>query len=471
MVFTPSESKRTSLQEDLGSILEQLNKLEIGSTAPDINNAVDSARASVHSCSEDETVKVLALTVLATALQKRYQISTFKDASDLDEAADATRAAVETSICESREYDIEDVQVYFINLERAICYRYAKLEESEIEESVGRVVPLLELVRQGSQYHAFTLSVLSSLYKAGYNRTKRPEYLDEAINVTNSAIAITPKHHPFGTTMRQVLAGLHDQRFECTNALSELDSFLNTLQEISKTQKDSLEQFEVIHELACAFERRHALTHNTEDLEKAIAYGVTAVELAPRSPLKGHPISARDIAVHNLRIHIKDYFAKTGNLPELNEHIVTEAGITGLLCNIECENKLQQQHKVSKAFQKLYESTGAVFHIEHALRLTMQVMQSIDNSHDEWGAIQDSFKSQFRLWSECIGKMPECEISIMTFGSNGNTYIPPEQVPDLGLTEPYMIFSGELPDEQESFSKSLDTSEIDLDTSSLSDSV
>ncbi|KAJ5999398.1 hypothetical protein N7451_007208 [Penicillium sp. IBT 35674x] len=447
MKLAPSESKRASLQEDLGSILRQLSKFEIGSLSLEINDAVDRARGSVHDCSEDKAKKVLSLTVLAAALQKRYQISTSKDDCDLDEAVDVTRAAVEIIILESREFDIEDVQVYFINLERALCFRYDKKEDSGIEDPLSRVVPLLDLVQHGSQCHAFTLKILSSLYSAGYNRTKYTKYLDEAINVTNSAIAIAPKSHPLGNAMRQSLAGLHEQRFECTHLLSELDSFISNLQELSETREDKAEPFRVTHELACAFERRHQLTDNTEDLAKAIEYGVTAVGLAPRSSLEGHPISARDIAIHNLRIHTKYYFKKTGNIPELDEYIVRRAGISQVLCNLNHEDKTQQQHKVTKAFQRLYESTNSLFYIEHALRLTMNTMQSIDGSHDEWGPIQDTFKAQFRLWSEHTGKMPDCEVVLMAFESNGGTYIPPEQVPDLDLREPYIIFCGELPAE------------------------
>lgn len=448
MSLTPSDSKRTSLQEDLERALEQLSKLEIGSLPAEINTAVDYARASVHGFSKDEAGKVLALTVLAAALQKRYQISTSKDPRDLDEAVDVTRAAVENTIQESQGSAIGDSQVYFINLERALCFRYEETKgEAQIEESVAIVIPLLDLVQQDSQCHAFTLKILSSLYSAGYNRTKTPKYLDEAIDATNSAIAITPENHPFRTVMRQVLARLHDQRFERTNLLSELDSFINTLQELPETQKDTLEQFEVIHELACAFERRHKLTDNIEDLEKAIKYGDAAVKLAPKSPLKGHPISARDIGVYNLRIHTKEYFRKTGNVPELDEYILKGAGIVEMLVNMDSENKIQQRHKVANAFQKLYERTNRVSDIEHALRLTMNTMQLIDDSQDEWGAIQDTFKAQFRLWSEYTGKMPDCEVMVMAFERNGGTYIPPESTEDLELRVPYVIFSGELPAE------------------------
>ncbi|EYE90963.1 uncharacterized protein EURHEDRAFT_416880 [Aspergillus ruber CBS 135680] len=446
MSLTPSDSNRASLQEDLGRVLEQLSKLEIGSLPAEINTTVDCVRASVHGSSRDETGKVLALTVLAAALQKRYQISISKDPSDLDEAVDVTRAAVEITIREPQEFAIDDSQVYFINLERALCFKYEETKgEAQIEESVAIVVPLLDLVQQGSQFHAFTLKILSSLYSAGYNRTKTPEYLDEAINATNSAIAITPEYHPFGTVMRQVLAQLHDQRFERTNLLSELDSFISTLQELPEAQKDTLEQFEVIHELACAFERRHKLTGNIKDLEKAVKYGAAAVKIAPKSPLKGHPISARDVGVYNLRIHTKDYFRKTGDVPELDEHILKGAGIVEMLVNMDSENKTQQRYKIANAFQKLYERTNRVSDIEHALRFTMDTMQLIDDSQDEWGAIQDTFKAQFRLWSEHTGKMPDCEVTIMAFERNGGTYIPPESTEDLDLRVPYMIFSGELP--------------------------
>ncbi|KAJ5745269.1 hypothetical protein N7520_010451 [Penicillium odoratum] len=445
MSLTPPNSKRTTLQEDLGRVLKQLNALEVGSLPIEINSAVDCARAAAHDTTQDEAGKVLALTILAAALQKRYQVSTPKNPTDLEEAVDVTRAAVEITIRRSQESSIKDSQVYFINLERALCFRYGTKEEAHIEECVAIVIPLLNLVQQGSKCHAFTLKILSSLYSAGYNRTKNPKYLDDAIDVTNSAISIIPEKHPFVAVMLKVLAKLHDQRFEKTNLLSDLEIFISTLQELSEAHNDTLKKFDVVHELACAFERRHKLTENIEDLEKAIDYGTAAVKLAPKSSLKGHPISARDISVHNLRIHVKDYFRKTGNIPEIDEDFLEGAGIVGMLVNLDSDNKTQQRHKIAKALQKLYEKTNRVFDIEQALRLTLTAMQSIDDSQDEWGAIQDTFKAHFRLWSEHTGKMPDCEITIMAFERNGGTYIPPESTADLGLSVPLMIFSGELP--------------------------
>lgn len=116
-----------------------------------------------------------------------------------------------------------------------------------------------------------------------------------------------------------------------------------------------------------------------------------------------------------------------------------------MLVQDNAEDKAQQLLGVARAFQRLYEKTNDILDIEEALRLTMAAMQETDDSHAEWEAMQDSFRVQFRLWSEHTGKMPDFDTAVMAFERNGGTYIPPGLVGDLGLKVPYMIYGGELP--------------------------
>ncbi|PKY05167.1 hypothetical protein P168DRAFT_281501 [Aspergillus campestris IBT 28561] len=438
----PSNSTGPSSQGDLKHSLEALAKFNTTSAHEDINTAIEHAKASVEDPSRQGGDKAGALCVLASCYQQRYQASN-GGFNDLDEAVNAIKAAVNITI---RQPHVAGAQVYFINLERILCFRYRERKgKMPIEDSIEIVAPMLDLIQTGSPGHAFLLKILSALHSAGYEHTKDSKYLDEAIGVAQRAVSDAPVEHPLGRALRTELAQSLDKRFEKTQLISDLDSFIGIFESLLAVSDSDGEKFEPAHELAAAFERRYKLTSSPEDIAKAVEYGTSAVEFAPTTPLKGHPISARDIAYHNLRIHAKAYFSKTGNVPQPKNGVLERGHIVQMLVKKNAKDKAQQLLGVARAFQRLYETTNAIPDIEEALRLTMAAMQETDDSHAEWEAMQDSFRVQFRLWSEHTGKMSDFDTVVMAFERNGGTYIPPGLVGDLELKVPYMIYGGELP--------------------------
>ncbi|PLN85314.1 hypothetical protein BDW42DRAFT_198448 [Aspergillus taichungensis] len=441
---TPSNSTSPLSQGDLRHVWNALAQFNITSAQEDIDAAVKHAKASVEDPSRQREDKAGALCVLASCHQQRYQISN-SGPNDLDEAADATRAAVEIII---RGPPVPDSHVYFMNLERALCFRYREMKgKTPIEDSINIVASMLHLVPKGKRHYAFLLKVLSALYSVGYQHTEDSKYLDEAIDATQRAVSVVPVEHTFGRVLRRDLAKLHDKRFEKTQLISELDRFIGIFESLLAVSDSDGEKFGPAHELAAAFERRYELTSSPEDIEKAVEYGTSAVEFAPTTPLKDHPISAKHIAYHNLRIYATAYFSKTGNVPRPKQDILERSHIVRMLVKENAENKVQRLLDIAHAFQSLYENTNDVPDIEEALRLTMAAMQETNDSHAEWEVMQDSFRTRFRLWSEHTGKMPDLDMAIMAFEQNGGTYIPPGLVGDLRLKEPYMIDASEVPGE------------------------
>ena len=441
---TPSSSTSPPSQGDLKHALEALARFNATSAQDDIDAAVKHAKASVEDPSKQGGDKAGAFCVLASCHQKRYQISN-SGPNDLNEAVDATRAAVEIII---RGPPVADSHVYFMNLERVLCFRYREMKgKVPIEDSIKIVASMLPLVPEGKRRHAFLLKVLYALYSAGYQHTEDLKYLDEAIDAAQHAVSAVPVEHTFGRVLRRDLAQLHDKRFKGTQLISELDSFIDIFESLLAVSDSDGEKFEPAHELAAAFERRYELTSSPEDIAKAVDYGISAVEFAPTKPLKEQKIPAKPIAYHNLRIYAKAYFRKTGNVPHPKKSILERSHISGMLVEEDAEDKVQRLLDIAHAFQRLYEKTDDVPDIEEALHLTMAAMQETNDLHAEWEYIQDSFRTRFRLWSEHTGKMPDLDMTIMAFERNGGTYIPPALVGDLELKEPCIIDGSELSEE------------------------
>ncbi|KAJ0417806.1 hypothetical protein BJY00DRAFT_315597 [Aspergillus carlsbadensis] len=478
---TPSDHDGSLPLARIKQALEALSRFAREHRQEDIDTAVRLARAAVDDAgglSVDADRKCQALAVLAAVLQKRYQSATAKDSSDLDEAVDATRAAVTIVLQECRHETgrgVSDAPVYFTNFERAICFRYnASGEGLPAEDPVPVVNAVLDLAQRGSAYHAWMLKVLAGVCTAVYHKTKTRRYLDQAIDAAKLALSITPTDHPYGKVMSDVLEGLYDNRLEGSTSIDEVDELIALSSRILELGPSQQKQFQTNERLAFALARRHELTNDAEDLLKAIAYSVATIKLAPTGPLPGQRISMSDLAYHNLRIRVKAYFDETGDVPRIEESILKRGHIVqALLGRVggktqmanntptrqEELNQIKRTMEVAAAFERLYAKTKQRADIERALRLTVHSLRQVRGSDGgQFASAENSFRARYRLWSDHTGIMPECHISLVAWDT-GDSYLAPELTDDLQLTTSATIFGGELPVPGEESEPSDDTAE------------
>ncbi|KAF9886247.1 hypothetical protein FE257_011860 [Aspergillus nanangensis] len=441
-------SAAAPLENDLARALEALQKFEIGSLQEDIDAAIDFARTYVQALPIDDKGRPGALTVLGTSLQRRYHTATEKDINDLDETVNMAREAVELDI----KLHTGESHIYFENLERVLKFRYQEMRDAtpQLDASTKVLHQLLDLTPKGSQYHAFTLNILSSLYSFGFKVTESLEYLDEAIATAKLAVSVTPQRHPFRAVMLEKLSDLHSVRFESTQSISDLDDVISVSKEaVEELPEGSGNQLQLINNVAVAFSRRYGLRNDVADIEKAIEYGQTSVKVAPTGSWGGRPFSQKELMLYNLRKDTRTYYERTGNVPRFDGDIIDSLNIIGMVVK-DCDNEVEKLCKLADAFHRLYEETNRVQEIEYAVMVTLEAMRNIDDSHEEWEAVQDYYRARYRVWSEHTGMMPDSEIAYMAF-AGGGSWIPPELTADLGLTTPCMIFTGKLSEEQMNF--------------------
>ncbi|EAW13636.1 uncharacterized protein ACLA_043550 [Aspergillus clavatus NRRL 1] len=445
-------------QDDLQLALEALEKFEIGLKQEDINRGIDCARAAVQSLLERNENPTDALTILGACLQRRYQTTTAKNIEDINEAAEAGRAAVERVI--RGEHD-HGPQVYMHNLQAILMFRFLESKDTaHLEDAFEIIRQLLNVAPQNGPLHALTLNMLCTLYSFGYNETKNEKYLEEAAIAAELAVSISPRKHPFRADMLEMLLDIKRIMYARDDSLENLDETIRVCKEIHEIHPPGHpNHLDLIHRLAASFTLRYRSTDNLDDLCKVIEYCQAALKIAPIDLSTGEssPAEERSIgALHTLRRHIQIYFERTGDVPELDEHVIDSLYLQSLVSD-EDEKAIAQLRKLADAFHRVYEKTGRVVDIEYAIMVTLRAMALVNDTHGDWEAIQDSYRARYRLWSDQTGKMPDREIVVMGFG-NGGSWIPAELADGLELKVPFIINAGELEEEAHQISDKVEGS-------------
>ena len=156
------------------------------------------------------------------------------------------------------------------------------------------------------------LEIEGVMLRSRYERTRKLEDLEEAIQVSREIVKITPEGYPNVAARLNSLGTRLRRRYEHTKETKDLEeAIVVSWQAVNATPKDHPDLAAWLNNLGISLVRRYDYTHKIDDLEEAIRIFQQAVKATP----KDHP--NRAAFLNNLRTSLARRYDDTRHIEDL----------------------------------------------------------------------------------------------------------------------------------------------------------
>jgi hypothetical protein len=337
---------------------------------------------------------------LAVALGSRYDST--GDPSDLDEAVETGRAAVQATA-----QDHPGLTGRLSNLAAALGSRYDRTgDPSDLDEAVETGRAGVRILPDGHPDKITSLTNLCTNLRTRFDRAGDLADLDGSVEAGRAAVAAAPSDHPNRAVILACLSSALETRFSRTGDPADLDEAVDVCRAAVRILPDSSFQKATCLtilgvSLATRFERRG----NVADLDEAVETDRAAVLAYPA----GHP--ARAHAMTNLGLALRSRFLRRGELTDLDEAV--EAGRGAVLATPNGQpDRAARLSNLSIALESRFDRIGDVADLDEAAEACRAAIRILPDGHPHRAAVLANLSNALVSRFDRIGDVADLDEAV-----------------------------------------------------------
>jgi tetratricopeptide (TPR) repeat protein len=272
----------------------------------------------------------------------------------------------------AQQYGVEreDVPELLLEFAEDAYERYGEShDENDIETALTFCRAAVKRTAESDSRMGYRLVELADMLEGRYELDRTQKYLDEAIETSRRAIALTTTDEYSTRVIRSNnLGNLLETRYEETSALSDLQEAIDIATEaLSLVPEDDVNRAILLSNLGNKLESRYRRMGELDDLENAIR---TTKEALRCTPEDNDEVA---MLMNNLGSKLSRRYEKTGNVSDLEEAIEA-ARVAIKSTSADHLDYSTWINNLSSRLNQRYERTGDNSNLEEAIQLARRAI-------------------------------------------------------------------------------------------------